>query len=136
MKKYLVALSVLICILFLCFFVLPRFLSGNTLIYNTHNAKYRDHIDGHICQVIKDRGINKFIMCDQSKGYFFFTKEGFSSNADKKILSFVIEGRTRLVKHSNNSHVLFINDEDTLGIDYSLSKNNMALINGEISVAR
>jgi hypothetical protein len=103
---------------------------NDVLMLNTYNVKYNEEIDEIICKLVRSRGLDKFIVCNRPKGYYF-DYEKFK-DTELKVREFITLDLTRIVKKMNNDTVYFINDNDTLKVKYKIFKPNLALWDGVI----
>ena len=103
---------------------------NDVLMFNTHNAKYDEAIDGKICKLIRDRGLDKLILCNSPKGYYFEYDK--FKNTEIQVREFITIDLTRIVKEMNNHTVYFINENDTLKVKYKVFKDNLALWDGVV----
>ena len=106
--------------------------NGVALVSNTNNVTYHEHINSVICEVVHSRGIDRYLVCNENKGYFLYTEDNFSKEAETTIRYYIIEGETRLIKRQFSSVILFVNDSDTLKVNYTIDEKSRILINGVV----
>lgn len=103
----------------------------NNALFDMDIVKYGDAVSGKICETRTDHTFEKYVFCDYESGCYFGHND-LSSNVDVEISSFIILGKTVLVKEENEKTVRFINDQDTLVVTYELYPTNGALYKGVI----
>jgi len=111
-------------------FVFYRACLGNTsvLMFNTYNLRSSESVKGEICKIEKSRGLSKYVICDQRKGFYFSYESDESLLTEDIVNSFIQEGKTIVTKLKGSTDVLFVNGSDTLIVNYE--KDGEYLVNG------